>query len=99
MADHGYMYECHKRWQRMFGCGMDSVEWSARDILKDATEETVTVERTEDTLRVLCTGNGGRSPKWELLRAHFTGHICDQLWVENEPVQRISVRGGRWYRG
>lgn len=86
------MYEEHTRWQRMFGTGMDSVEWSARDCLSDAYAETVTAERTEDTLRVMCTGNGGRSGKWELIRAHFTMNICDALWVEGQPVTRSKGR-------
>ena len=101
MADHGFKYEFHKRWQRMFGCSQDSVLWNIKDILKPFHQERLNVVRTDDSIRVSMTSNGGTGPMREVFWAGFQPGAggCERLAVEGEEIPREKHRGGRWYRG
>lgn len=101
MADHGFKYENARRWQRMFGCSQDSVEWNIKDILSGFYQERLNIVRTETLIRVSMTSNGGRGPLREIFCAEFLPGAggCEKITVEGEPVAREKHRGGRWYRG
>jgi hypothetical protein len=94
MADHGFKHEHSRRWQLMFGCSRDSVEWNVRDILKPFHQERLVVEKDEKSLKASITSNGGRGPLHEVFLATFDPGAggCQLIWVECEQVQRSPRR-------